>query len=317
MRCRRSVTTAAPIAIVVSWLRIARTLACAAHALTILPSRLAACHYDVGQADSTAWLYNWRFAPRATARSTSTTTTRGSSQDSIDTGLDRATGRIAARSSSMLFAHNPDLQTALVQWDTVEAVLAGAQVQRGLPFVTLRRSRERHHTAPTAGLALLVRRRVRPRVDLGTRALFTQYLYARLTFFKRPRTTTSSTTPSKALSCNNSPPMTDMTSRLTAFITSAVPTTSKEPRPRLVHGRRRGPAVEIDRCCDADGTARCTTYAYPFGARDRTRPTKRDPRSRHASFAAPAAGTRTTWPDQPVPEPRRVRTSRARARAPL
>ncbi|MFT3696643.1 MAG: polysaccharide deacetylase family protein [Kofleriaceae bacterium] len=86
---------------------------------------MAACHYDVGSADSA--FYNWD--NRKVHCAIDIDTYARIDNASIDTGLDRARDRGEVLE---LYNHNPG---DTVQWDVVEHVLAGAQ-QRGLAFVT-------------------------------------------------------------------------------------------------------------------------------------------------------------------------------------
>lgn len=86
---------------------------------------VTACHLDLGQVDSA--YYNWDH--RKVHCAVDIDSSADNSLDSIESGLDRA-----ARTGETLelYAHEPG---TTVSWDTVEAVLAGAQ-SRGLAFVT-------------------------------------------------------------------------------------------------------------------------------------------------------------------------------------
>jgi hypothetical protein len=86
---------------------------------------VAACHYDVGAADSA--FYNWD--GRKVHCAVDIDTYARIDNASIDTGLDRARDRGEVLE---LYNHEP---TITIQTDVIEHVLAGAQ-SRGLAFVT-------------------------------------------------------------------------------------------------------------------------------------------------------------------------------------
>jgi hypothetical protein len=130
---------------------------------------IAACHYDVGEADSA--FYNWDQRKVHCAIDIDTYARIGN--DSIDTGLDRARDRGEVLE---LYNHNPGVT---VQWDVVEHILAGAQ-SRGLAFVTYADMAKGVRPAG-GGLAYSFDDAYVPAWVSG-RDLFTRY-NARLTFF--------------------------------------------------------------------------------------------------------------------------------------
>lgn len=96
-----------------------------AHLRTLSLLVVAACHYDVGQADRA--FYNWD--ERKVHCAIDIDSYARISTASIETGLDRAQERGEVLE---LYTHNPG---TTITWDAVEAVLAGAQA-RGLAYVT-------------------------------------------------------------------------------------------------------------------------------------------------------------------------------------
>jgi peptidoglycan/xylan/chitin deacetylase (PgdA/CDA1 family) len=130
---------------------------------------LAACHYDVGSADSA--FYNWDQRKVHCAIDIDTSARIGDA--SIDTGLDRARDRGEVLE---LYNHEPGVT---IQRDVIEHVLAGAQ-SRGLTFVTYA-DMAKGIKPPGGGLAYSFDDAYISEW-IATRDLFIQY-NARLTFF--------------------------------------------------------------------------------------------------------------------------------------
>lgn len=139
------------------------------HVRTLALLALAACHYDVGEADSA--FYSWD--RRAVHCAVDIDTYARISTTSIETGLDRARDRGEVLE---LYTHEPG---ATVTWDAIEAVLAGAQA-RGLAFVTYA-DMVFDRRPSGGGIALSFDDRAVP-AWLAGRELFKRY-NARLTFF--------------------------------------------------------------------------------------------------------------------------------------
>jgi len=129
----------------------------------------AACHYDVGSADSA--FYNWDGRKVHCAIDIDTSARIGNA--SIDTGLDRARDRGEVLE---LYNHNPGVTIAT---DVIEHVLAGAQ-SRGLAFVTYADMAK--GIRPTGGGLAYSFDDAHVKEWIAQRDLFKQY-GARITFF--------------------------------------------------------------------------------------------------------------------------------------
>lgn len=111
------------------------------HVATVALLLLGACHYDADKADGA--FYNWDTSHKVHCAIDIDTFARNDLA-SVEAGMDRAAERGEVLE---LYAHEPG---RTVEWDKVEAILAGAR-DRGLTFFTYP---QLEHEAPAPGLLL-------------------------------------------------------------------------------------------------------------------------------------------------------------------